>query len=65
VRKDALRATCHGDPEKVVKRAQILHRELTLQGGNRALEENGSGRHEHDVVNVEEVDGVVTMPKGE
>jgi hypothetical protein len=56
-------AALHDDPEKVVERAQVLHRELGCCV-DRALEENDTGHREHDVVKVEEeVDDVVAMPK--
>jgi hypothetical protein len=32
----------------------VIHHELTLQGGDRVLEKGGIGRHEHDVVGVEQ-----------
>ena len=44
----------HGDPEEMVKRAHVLHRELVLKGDDRVLEEVDTGCHEHDVVGVEQ-----------
>jgi hypothetical protein len=35
VKEEALDAALHGDPKKVVERAQVLHRELALQGSDR------------------------------
>jgi hypothetical protein len=40
------------------------YRELMMQGGDRALEESDT-RREHDVVDIEEVDGVVATPMDE
>ena len=48
-----------------MERAQVLHRELELKDGDRALKEGITGRREHDVVDIEEVDGVVVMPMDE
>lgn len=42
-----------------MERTQVLHRELTLKCDDRALEEGGTRHREHDVVDVEEVDGVI------
>jgi hypothetical protein len=58
VKEKAIGAPLHNDPEEVVEWSLILHRELALKGSNRTLEEVGIGRHEQDVVDVEEVDGV-------
>jgi hypothetical protein len=44
-----------------VERAQV-HRELALKDGDCALQEGGIGRCEHDVVDIEEVGGVVAVP---
>jgi hypothetical protein len=57
-------ATLHGDPEKVVERAQFLHSELAQQDCDRALEKDGTGHREHDIVDVE-VDNVVAASKDE
>jgi hypothetical protein len=58
VKKEALGTTLHGDLEQVVERIVVLHRELALQGDDTRC-------CEHDVIDVEEVDGVVAMPKDE
>jgi hypothetical protein len=42
------------DAEEVVERPQIFHRELPLEGDDRALQEVGVGGREHNVVDVEE-----------
>jgi hypothetical protein len=65
VEEEVLGPPLHGEPEEVVKRAQVLHPELALKSSGRALEEGGTRRREHDVVDVEEVDGVVVMPVDE
>ena len=52
--------------QEVVERTQVIHRELALKGGDRVLEEGGTGRHEYNVVEVEEVvDGLIAMPMDE
>jgi hypothetical protein len=37
----------------VVERPEVLHRELTLKGDDRALKKIDTRCHEHDVVNIE------------
>jgi hypothetical protein len=54
VQEETLGPTSGSDAEEVVERPQILHRELPLEGDDRALQEIGVGRCEHNVVNVEE-----------
>jgi hypothetical protein len=61
VKEETLEAPLHGDPEEVVERTEVLHRELTLKDGDRVLEEGGTGHREHNVVDVEEVECVVAM----
>jgi hypothetical protein len=63
VKEEALGAALHGDPEEV-KRTHV-HSELTLQSDERALEDSGTGHCKHDVVDIEEVDGVVDTLKDE
>jgi hypothetical protein len=46
---ETLGTTLHSDLEEVVERTEVLHHELVLQGGDRALEEGDTGRREHDV----------------
>ena len=49
-----------------MERPQILHRELPLEGDDRALQEIGSGCHERNVIDVqEEVDDVLAPPVDE
>jgi hypothetical protein len=49
-----------GDAEEVVEGSQFLHRELPLQGDDRALKKVSGGCREHNVVDVEQKeDGVV------
>jgi hypothetical protein len=48
-----------------VERVEVLHCELALQGGDCALEEGDTGRHEHNFVDAAEVDAVVAVPKDE
>jgi hypothetical protein len=56
----------HGDPEEMVERAHVLHRELVLKGDDHVLEEVDTGCREHDVVDTEEeVDYVVAEPMDE
>jgi hypothetical protein len=44
----------------VLERPHVLYRELALKSDDRVLEKISTGRHEHDVVDVEQqVDGVV------
>jgi hypothetical protein len=64
VKEEAMWAALHGDFEEV-ERAQVLHCELALQSDGSALEENDSGCREHDVIDVEDVVGVVVVPKDE
>jgi broad specificity phosphatase PhoE len=52
VKEEAIGVTLHSDPKKVVERAQMLHRDLALQGVDRALREYNAGGHENDVVDV-------------
>jgi hypothetical protein len=54
VKGEGLGLTLHDNRKEVVEKAQVIHRELTLQGGDRVLEKGGIGRHEHDVVGVEQ-----------
>jgi hypothetical protein len=64
VKEEALRAAFHGNPQKVMEKAQVLYRKLALQGGDHALKKGETGHYEHDVVDVEqEVDGVAAAPK--
>jgi hypothetical protein len=49
----------------VVERAQVLDRELAMKGSDRTLEKGGTGRREHDVIDVEEVDGVLAVSMDE
>jgi hypothetical protein len=50
----------------VVERPEVLHRELPLKGDDRALKKIGTGRREHDIVDVEqEVYGVFDVPVDE
>jgi hypothetical protein len=46
-----------------VERVQVLHRELSLKGGDHALEEGRTRRCEHNVVDVEQEFGVVAALK--
>jgi hypothetical protein len=63
VKEETLGLALGGDAEEVVEGPQVLHRELPLEGDDRALEETGGGCREHNVVAVEhEVDGVVAAP---
>lgn len=52
---------CVGYPEEVVERAQVLHYDLALKGGDRALKECSIGRREHNVVDTEKVGGVIIL----
>jgi hypothetical protein len=54
VQEETLGPTFGSDAEEVVERPQILHRQLSLEGDYRALQEIGVGRYEHNVVEVEE-----------
>jgi hypothetical protein len=65
VEEEALGPPLNGNPEEVVERAYVFHRELVLKDHDRALVEGGAGCREHNVVNVEEVDGVVVVPMNE
>jgi hypothetical protein len=66
VKKETLRPLLGDDAEEVVEMPQVLHRELTLKGDDRAPKKIDTGRHEHDVVDVEhQVDDVVTAPVDE
>jgi hypothetical protein len=40
---------------------QVLHRNLPLEGNDRVLQEIDSGCREYNVVDVEELDGVLAM----
>ena len=56
----------HNDPQEVVERAQVFHREFPLQGDDCVLKEGRTVRPEHDVVDVEhQVDGVSVAPEDE
>jgi hypothetical protein len=44
-----------------MERPQVIYRKLALKGGYRALEEGSTGPREHNVVDVEEVYGVVAI----
>jgi hypothetical protein len=48
-----------------MERAKVLHRKLALKGGDRTLKEGDTRHREHDVVDVDEVDGVATALKDE
>jgi hypothetical protein len=65
VKEEPLGPSLGSDAEEV-ETSQVFHRELPLKGGDRAMKKVGSGRREHDVVDVEqEEDGVVAAPVDE
>jgi hypothetical protein len=59
VHEEMLGPTFGSDAKEVVERPQVLHRELPLERDDRALQEIGGGCHEHNVVDVEEVNDVL------
>jgi hypothetical protein len=75
--KEILRPPLGSDPEEIVERPFVLHRECALKSGERVLKKSGIGHCEHDVVNIEQgvddvvvgveqmVDGVIAMPMDE
>lgn len=64
--KEALWTTLHVDPQKAVEKTQVLHRELLLPGGDCALKEGGTGRREHNIVDIQQqVEGVSVVPEDE
>lgn len=64
--KEALWTALHVDPQKAVEKTQVLHRELLLPGGDCALKEGGTGRREHNIVDIQQqVEGVSVVPEDE
>jgi hypothetical protein len=53
VKEETLGPAFSGDADEVVKRPQVLHRELPLKGNDRALKKVGGGCCEHNIVDVE------------
>jgi hypothetical protein len=53
VKGEALGPSLHDDLREVVETAQVLHHELALKGGDRALKQGNTGHHEHHVDDVE------------
>jgi hypothetical protein len=62
VEEETLRTPLGDDPEEVVERPQVLHCELELKRDDRVLKKSGTGRYEHDAINV---DGVIVVPVDE
>lgn len=68
-----MRPPLGSDPEEIVERPFVLHRERALKSGERVLKKSGTGHREHDVFNIEQgvddvvggveqmVDGVIAM----
>ena len=53
LQEEPLGSVLHGDPQEVVKLAQILNDELSLESGDGVLKELGGGGGEDDVVDVQ------------
>jgi hypothetical protein len=59
--KEAIQATLNNNPQKMVKRTQILHGKLVLKTDD-LVQEAQRRAIEHNVINIEEVQSVTVTP---
>jgi hypothetical protein len=59
--KEAIQATLNNNPQKMVKRTQILHGKLVLKTDD-LVQEAQRRAIEHNVINIEEVQSVTVPP---